>query len=131
MSDSILLELDSVAKIGLAAQQNGVPVVRAVRIVNPGAEAIRDAKLVLASDPEFFPPVSVLVSQIRPGETAEIRDFALCPSHAILSAATERIAGAVKAALYLANDASPLAETAKPIDLCPHDEWFGAAFMPE
>ena len=67
MSDSIQLELDSVSKIGLAVQQNGVPVLRAVRIVNPGAEPIRDAKIILSSDPEFFPPVPVLVSQVPPG----------------------------------------------------------------
>ena len=131
MSDSIQLELDSVSKIGLAVQQNGVPVLRAVRIVNPGAEPIRDAKIILSSDPEFFPPVPVLVSQVPPGETAEVRAFTLCPSHAFLSTMTERTVGALKASLFLANDAAPFAETAKPIDLCAHDEWFGAGFMPE
>jgi hypothetical protein len=131
MPDSILLELDAVAKVGLAVQQNGVPIVRAVRIVNAGTETIRDARIVLSSDPEFFPPVPVLVSQILPGETAAISAFTLCPSHAFLSTMTERIAGALKASLFLHDNATPVVETAKPIDLCAHDEWFGAGFMPE
>ncbi|MGI5870141.1 MAG: DUF3320 domain-containing protein [Kiritimatiellia bacterium] len=131
MTTSVLLEIDSVSKAGLAVQQNGVPLVRGVRIVNAGAEPIGDAKLVLSSDPEFFPPVPAFVSQVLPGETVEIRSFTVCPSHEMLSTMTERTAGALKASLFLADAEAPLVETAKPIDLCAHDEWFGAGFMPE
>ncbi len=131
MDDTIQVTLDSISKVGLALHQNGVSVIRSVAVTNHGVNPLRDLRVTATSDPEFFTPFSVVISEIMPEGTVEIKDLLPCLSHTFLSSATERIAGSIKIAIAERATEAPLAEIARPIMICPHDDWFGSEFMPE
>lgn len=131
MNDTLMLTVDSISKIGLALHQNGVSILRSMSVTNRGVTTRRELRVVVKSDPEFFTPVTLMVSEIPPGDTVELKAVPLCPSHAFLSSLTERIVGAIQISLFAAESDAPVAETAKPIEICAHDDWFGGEFMPE
>lgn len=131
MDDALMLAVDSISKVGLALHQNGVPIIRSISVTNRGAETRRDIRAVVTSDPAFFTPLSIMVAGIPPGDTVDLKGISLCLSHTFLSSTTERVVGAIKVSLFESGVEAPVAEIAKPMDICAHDEWFGAEFLPE
>ncbi len=131
MDDSIKLTIDSISKVGLAVHQNGVSVIRSITVTHSGVQTLRDHRVVVTSDPEFFTPVSVEVSEVPPGETVELHEISPCLSHTFLSSITEQVAGSIKVAFFNSESETPVAEIAKPVDIGAHDDWFGGEFMPE
>ena len=131
MDDTLLVKLDSLSYVGLALHQNGMQIIRSLVLENKGKEPLRDLRVEIKSDPEFFTPVALAVSEMVPGAAVELKDFNIVTSNAFLSSATERVRGSINVDVFAAGGEAPIKRLAEAIDICAHDEWFGGDFMPE
>lgn len=131
MDNTLLVKLDSLAYVGLALHQNGVQFIRSVVLENKGVEHLRDLRVEIKSDPEFFTPVELAVSEIAAGGAVQLKDFNVVPSHSFFASVTERVRGSIIVDVLASGAEAPLKRLAQNIDICAHDEWFGGDFMPE
>jgi hypothetical protein len=73
-SDVAAIQVDVAEKIGFVSQQNAVPPLRGIVIVNEAAEPLKKMTLTLETDPGFLAPRSWQIDHIAAGETLHILD---------------------------------------------------------
>ena len=86
--------------VNFAMQQNHVPVIRKILLVNDEEEIIEDVKIKVAISPEISDEFERYLDQIPPKSTIEIKDFNLDISPNYLSELTEKISGEIIISLY-------------------------------
>lgn len=123
----IELELDPT--VNFAMQQNDVPVIKALRVVNRGEAELRELTVRLWSDPEFAAPWEARVERLAAGGVHNLGMVDLPLSSGWLARLTERVAGAIHAEVWAGE--AVLAAAQRPIQVLAFDEWSGLRSLPE
>lgn len=126
-SVSIDVELDSA--INYAMQQNGVPIVKLLRVTNLTDEQLDDLTVTIVAQPEFFVPNVIMLSPLAPSGSVNLGTIDLRPSHDFLANLTEKVAGSI--AISVKSKDELLASHEHRIDILAYDEWPGLNSPPE
>lgn len=123
-------------KISFATHQNSVPVLRELKLVNLGGEAIEDLTLEILSDPPVFAPREWRLDRVAGGGETRVADRDLQLNAGLLLQLTESVRATVTLRVRTtgaagADAATPLATRSIDVELLARNEWGGAAAMPE
>jgi len=121
------VELDR--RVNWAMQQNDVPLVKAVRVENLGAEPIPDLELHIRAEPDFASEWCRPLGRLAPGASCQLEDVDLVLSPTYLSEVVERVAGLLR--FELRQGDALLAERTEAVELLARDEWSGLGSLPE
>lgn len=116
-------------KVTFASQQNDVPVVADLNIINPTPDLYEDLELRLSCDPPLIESKIWKIDRISPDGESRVKRRAVSLSGGMLSKLTERMRAQVTLELVqgdkvIANENYDLVGLAK-------NEWGGASYMPE
>ncbi|PWC48211.1 DUF3320 domain-containing protein [Azospirillum sp. TSA6c] len=128
------LAIDAVItpKISFATHQNAVPVLRDLRLVNLGGEALENVVAEIVADPPVFEPMRWRVDRIAAGGEAHIAKRDLRLNAGLLLQLNEAVRATVTVrATADGHDVVDAAERVFPVELLARNEWGGAAAMPE
>jgi hypothetical protein len=117
------------AKIGYASQQNSIPVIRELKLVNGQQTAATDLTLKLSSDPEFLAEKTWRIERIDPESTFYIPDRDVRLSAGYLGSLNEAVRGNV--ILELTAGETVIATEATDVEVLARSEWGGATSMAE
>ncbi len=129
MNGDIKIEVQSAGVFNFAMQQNYIPLIRSIEIVNPGETAAEGIKVTAVFEPEFAKPYEYTVQYAEAGRTTEITPVKLTLSTDYLFSLTEKTAGNIH--ISAEKDGELLAEKDVPVEILAYDEWSGAMMMPE
>ncbi|MCP3904635.1 MAG: hypothetical protein GY715_13495 [Planctomycetes bacterium] len=116
-------------RINFAMQQNDVPVVQAIRVVNDGAEPLRDLRVRVTAEPGFADAWETRIDFLAAGSTYNLDSVDLALSPVFLHELTERVGGRLRVELYRGDER--LLEQVEPVELLARDEWSGLVSLPE
>jgi very-short-patch-repair endonuclease len=125
----ISVELDYDRTVNYAMQQNDVPVVKGLRIINGTDTVLRDLIVRITTEPAFAASWEARVTAINPGETFNLGVVDLPLSHDFLAGLTERVAGSLL--VEVLQDNAILSMSTQRIDVLAYDEWNGLQSIPE
>ena len=115
--------------INYAFQQNGIPVLREIRVRHEGAEELRDVTVHVTTEPPFALPLELRVQALAPG--VEFRagpiDQKLSPT--LLGALRERTTGLLH--VEVRTGETVLGRHSSAIALLAHNEWSGLDSLPD
>ncbi|MTH77047.1 DUF3320 domain-containing protein [Paracoccus aestuariivivens] len=114
-------------KINFASSQNGVSVLREVRIANGGGVAASDVTLHLSASPAVLRERTWKIDRIAPGAEVSLTDLDTPLDTAILGGLNEAEFGRID--LRLAIGGETVAESSERIELLARDEWGGLSEM--
>ncbi len=129
MNGDIRIEVQSAGVFNYAMQQNYIPLIRSIGIVNAGETAYEGISVRAVFEPEFAKPFEYTVQYAEAGRTAEITPVKLALSTEHLFALTEKEVANIH--ISAEKDGETLAETDIPVEILAYDEWSGADIMPE
>ncbi|MBR4172204.1 MAG: DUF3320 domain-containing protein [Kiritimatiellae bacterium] len=133
----LVIEETLLGKAGLVLQQNAIQLIRSLRLIWDGDRPLRKIVCRVSSDPEFFPPAELSADSLPPSVPVDFSSLQPVYQYSYLTKITERIRGNVKievTGVLLLDDGmeEPVsAQKSVPVEICPHDDWFGSEFMPE
>ena len=128
-SNAVSVNLDYDRTVNYAMQQNDVPVVKALRILNETDAALRDLIVRITTEPAFAAPWESRVTAINPGETFSSGVIDLQLSHDFLARLTERVAGTIF--VEVMQEGAIVSRSGQRIDVLAYDEWNGLQSIPE
>jgi hypothetical protein len=117
-------------RVSLALQQNAVPILRELTVVNDTDAPLADLRLELRSDPGFCQPGTLHIDHIGARQSLHIENLKVDLSHTFLSEVQEATRGLISLRLFAPAQAV-LSETTKSIDLLAANEWGGVTDLPE
>lgn len=120
-------ELTSV--VNYALQQNRLPVLRELTIVNGTQTELSGLTLRVWSEPAILKPFSQAIASIPAGETFRLRGASLQPDAAFLAPLTERVTGEAHFSLECGGET--LATLDRELTALAFDEWHGPTVYPE
>ena len=129
-SVSVRIEVEACDRIGFVSQQNAVPPLREITIVNEGEQDLSNLHLDLTCDPEFLSPRSWQVDHLAAGQTLHLLDRDVLIAAGFARELAEAEHGTVRLRLKDAQDRE-LATTSVPLTMLAVDDWGGADAMPE
>jgi hypothetical protein len=123
------LHFDYVRKINFACHQNAYPVIRDLRIENPGECAYQDLTLTLTAIPAFLKTRTWHVDRLDARSTLALvhRDLEL--DNGYLLQLSESLQGTLQ--FTLRQGEAQLLEATYPVDILSLNEWGGSDYMPE
>lgn len=127
---SVKIEVESCRRIGFVSQQNAVPPLREIALVNDSGEDRSDLRLDLSSDPAFLGTRSWFIDHLAAGETRHLLDRDVQIAAGFARELTEAENGVVRLELFDASGEA-LATRSLPITMLAVDDWGGADAMPE
>lgn len=127
--NSISTKLDVIPCFNLSLQQNNVPIVKAITLVNDTDNMLDNLVLHITAAPECVPPTALNVQPLHPRASLTISTPNVDLDYAFLAKLTEAVQGKLTVKL-LKND-QPLAETSQPFTAFAPDQWLGLDIMPE
>jgi len=92
---SISLAVDSVEKFNLSLQQNYVPIINSIQVVNEGELDFESLKLVVSSEPPELIAADITLSLLRASETKRMVELKERYSLALLDTIQERVRGGI------------------------------------
>lgn len=128
-NQTVSVDLDYDRTVNYAMQQNDVPVVKALRILNETDGALRDLLVRITTEPAFAASWETRVTAINPGETFNLGFVDLPLSHDFLAGLTERVAGSLL--VEVLQDNAVLSTSTQRIEVLAYDEWNGLQSIPE
>jgi len=123
----VRIELDR--RINFAMQQNDVPVVKSLQIVNHSTQQIRDVRLRITAEPAFAREWSTDIASIDPDATYNVRGVSLQLSPKFLEDLTERLRGEFR--IKVSAGGHVVQQSAEAVELLARDEWSGLSSLPE
>lgn len=129
MDLSIRIEATISAKVSFASQQNSIPILRHLAIVNDSEEILRDLDLTAVSTPDFFETSMWRIAQIGPGQRYRISNLDLELRPGVLARLNEAEKGAIQ--FILQKDGGEIANLNSPVELLARNEWGGIGHFPE
>ncbi|MDS9469037.1 DUF3320 domain-containing protein [Paracoccus sp. MBLB3053] len=115
------------SKINFASSQNGVSVLRGLRVANHGKAAVRDVTLHLSATPPFLREKSWRLDSVAPGGEIVLTDLDTTLDTAILGGLDEAELGQLHFRLTV--EEATIHEASVGIELLARDEWGGLAEM--
>lgn len=128
MNGNIRIEAHTSGVFSFAMQQNYIPLIRSINIINDGENSIEGISVRAAFEPEFAKPAGFMVQLAEGLRTTEISPVKLTLSPELLFSLTEKTAGNIH--LTALKEDEVLAESDIPVEILAYDEWSGAGIMP-
>ncbi|HPF38105.1 MAG TPA: DUF3320 domain-containing protein [Phycisphaerae bacterium] len=119
----LIVDVDLDCRVNYAMQQNDIAVLKQLRISNPSEVLSKDLKVRISSEPEFFPPHELNISEIAPAGTWVKGPVDVRPSAKFLMDITERIRGSML--IEVVADSQTIARKSESIEFLAFDEWSG------
>ncbi len=129
-ANSASIQVDVAEKIGFVSQQNAVPPLRGIAIVNEAEEPLEKSRLTMETDPGFLSTRSWQIDHIAAGETLHILDQRVDISASYTKGLSESERGTITLKLH-DQFGDLLAMRNAPTELLASDQWGGADAMPE
>ena len=126
---SLSIELDYDRRINYAMQQNDVPVVKLLRISNPGADPLEDLVLTVWIDHDLAPAVQHHIARIGGGETWNLEKLDLPLDPAVLLRQEEREVSTLHVEVRRGDDV--LCRERLSVEILAYNEWGGLSTLPE
>lgn len=123
------LELVADPTLGYAAQQNAVPVLRALTVTNQSEAAIENLEVHIACSPGFADGARLRFDRLAPAETRCISPIDLRANHAYLADLQESVNAEIRATAI--SDGEQIGAASRPIDVLAYDQWAGTRSIPE
>lgn len=128
MSD-IMIQAEITEVINFALQQNRIPIIQQISIINNSDMSWEDISLHITCDPDFAMPCMIPIHIVPANQTFIVRDINFILSADFLAALTERITGSLTIGLCSGSDI--ITEISYEITSLAYDEWNGAQCYPE
>lgn len=126
----ISIRAEALPVVNYALQQNRLPMLQSLMLVNEGEELLREAELTIVSEPAFCAPVRRTVDLIPAKSSVDLtRDVKLQLDGKELACLTEKVTGTLT--FTLAKEGETLAETVLDVSVLAFDEWPGYGIYPE
>jgi very-short-patch-repair endonuclease len=126
---TVTIDVDYDRTVNYAMQQNDVPVVKSLRILNETETSLRDVIIRITTEPVFATSWERRITSINPGESFNLGVVDLTLSHDFLAGLTERVAGSLL--MEILQDNVVLSRSTRRIDVLAYDEWNGLQSLPE
>jgi very-short-patch-repair endonuclease len=129
ISEQIRMEISITPVINYALQQNRVPAVQAITVVNNSPNAIENVELRITVTPELCLPFTKHIDYIPESSTYDVKDVQLVLNAEFLAGLTEKITGLLH--VSLAVEEQIVCSDNIEITALAFDEWHGYGFYPE
>lgn len=123
------MEISITPVINYALQQNRVPAVQAVTVVNNSPNAIENVELRITATPELCLPFTKHIDYIPESSAYDVKDVQLVLNAEFLAGLTEKITGLLHVSLAV-EEQIVYSENVE-ITALAFDEWYGYGFYPE
>ncbi|UUW72019.1 DUF4011 domain-containing protein [Pseudomonas oryzihabitans] len=126
---SVDVELVLAGKIGFAAHQNAVPVLRELRLTHSGQAPLADLSLTVTAEPAFVVPRTWHLERLDPQGTLYLDDRDLEFDAALLGSLQESL---VAQLTFTVRQGDEILQTRRyPVELLARNQWGGVDSMPE
>ena len=126
---SVRLETSCLAVVNYALQQNKVPVVHSVTVVNQCEQPLEHVELRVEAIPQMCFPLARHIDFVPANSRFEVKDLKLTLDPEYLAGLTEKVTGILRFSL-MQEDVVLYTEDTEMTALC-FDEWHGYGFYPE
>ena len=125
----VAIEIEADPTLGYASIQNAVPVVRALRITNGGADALEHIEVVVRCNPRFAEGITLRFERLAPGESRRISPLDLHPDHAYLAQLQEAMTTTI--GVSVRSGTTELGRASQAVEVLAYDQWAGTRALPE
>ncbi len=129
LKEQIRIEFSTLSVVNYALQQNRIPVVRSLFVVNNSDTALENIDIRISSTPQFCLPACKHLDCVPAGSTYEVRDIRVSLDSEYLARLNEKETGLLHIALTC--DDTTLCSEDVDITALAFDEWHGYGFYPE
>ncbi|MGN0517173.1 MAG: DUF3320 domain-containing protein [Acutalibacteraceae bacterium] len=129
VSEPVRMDIAVIPVINYALQQNKVPVIQGISIINKSDNAIENAELNIVSPQNLCEPYSLKIDYIPANKTYKIKDVKLQINSDLTASITEKISGSL--AIALSDESGILTRDNVDITVLPFDQWHGYGIYPE
>ena len=126
---SIRIDCTLMPVLNYALQQNRLPVIQQLSIVNRSDEPLEDIELQLSSTPDLCIPLKKHIDYIPANSTYNVKELRLMLNGEFLAGLTEKLTGLLH--LSIRKDDRELYSDALEMTALAFDEWHGNAYLPE
>lgn len=131
-----MLEISVLPAINFASQQNQVPLIRSLTLINTSEDDWNHLQLDFLPSPAFAQPFSYSIDTLKAGESYELKNLALTVSTKFLADLTERLHANLEISLCINEnpqqaDQVPHISQTHPLAILPYDHWNGLTHLPE
>lgn len=123
------LTLSYSTAVNFAMQQNHVPIIRKLTLINDDEISIENVKIRVSFTPEISDEQERIIDIIPQTATIDIKDFHLNISTDFLSKLTEKISGEI--IISVLHEGQTILLANYPIDILPFNQWAGVYVLPE
>lgn len=135
IGDRIDFEIEYVQRVSFAHQQNAIPVIRRIRLLNNTAKDLRDVRCLLRLSPAWGQDLVESIELIPAGGEYVLSDLPLQLNFDYLSTLSERVRGAIEVNITgrfaEKEQTGQLLTRTHPVDVFAYDEWTGLEGFPE
>ncbi len=128
-SQQVRLEVSALAVVNFALQQNRVPVLNKVTVVNHADKPAEHIELRISASPQFCHPLNKHIDLVAPESSLEIKDLKLTMDPEYLAGLTEKVNGLLR--FSLVREEEVLYTEDVEITALSYDEWHGYIYHPE
>ena len=133
-AETFHINIDYLPCINYALQQNGITLIRELKLRNDTGREYENLAVRIRSTPEIFSPLVLPIGRMAPGETFAFpaRSLYTAIHGAFLAGLTEKVLGGIEVQVHLKEGGSEtvLFSRQVPIHIDTYDQWFGYAVMP-
>ncbi len=134
MHMSISAKVDLLNTLDLAMQQNYIPLIKSIVIMNRSEQTVEGLHIKITAEPEFMRDFSADIEKALPYQPVELSPVKLLISPDYLFSLSETMAAILR--VELTADTPDGGETLlwsedKPVDLMPYNHWLGTRILPE
>lgn len=129
IGEQIRLDVSVLSVVNYALQQNKVPILQEITVVNKSDHTIKDADLRITATPDLCLPYSKHLDLIPANEEYSIKNVRLILNGELLAGLTEKVVGTLHVSLGSENQL--LYNDDIEITALAFDEWHGYTFYPE
>lgn len=129
LNEKIRVDVSIVPVVNYALQQNKLPLVQSISIINNSEHEISDVELRITSTPEFIHKFVTSIPYIPANNTYDIKDITLHLDAEYLASLTEKITGSLH--VSLSRKDTVLYSEDIDVTALAFDEWHGYSIYPE
>lgn len=129
IGEQVRLDISALSVVNYALQQNKVPIIQEITVVNKSDHTIENVDLRITATADLCIPYSKHLDLIPANEEYHIKDVQLILNGGYLSGLTEKVSGTLH--VYLVSEDQSLYSENIEITALAFDEWQGYTFYPE
>lgn len=129
ISEQVRMDINVTPVVNFALQQNRVPIVQSMAVVNNSTDALENIDLRITSSPELCLPYAKHIDYIPENSMYDVKNIQLILNSEYLAGLTEKVIGLLHISLA-AEDKLLYSEDIE-ITALAFDEWHGYSFYPE